>query len=69
MIRGKDYEKPSKFVKVTAKLVLILFSGHGVVKAGLVNQYNNNCTLSVRPNENATRNSAVAERPRDASCR
>jgi len=30
MIRAKYYEKLSKFVKVTAKTLSVLFSGHGV---------------------------------------
>jgi len=30
MIRTKNYEKMSKFVKVTAKIQSVLFSGHGV---------------------------------------
>jgi len=30
MIRAKNYEKLSKFVKVTAKILSVLFSGHGV---------------------------------------
>jgi len=31
MICAKNYEKLSKFVKVTAKILSVLFSGHGVV--------------------------------------
>jgi len=31
MIRAKNYEKLSKFVKVTAKILSVLFSGHSVV--------------------------------------
>ena len=30
MIRAKNYEKLSKFVKVTAKVLSVLFFGHGV---------------------------------------
>ena len=31
MICAKNYEKLSKFVKVMAKILSVLFSGHGVV--------------------------------------
>jgi len=31
IIHAKNYEKLSKFVKVTAKIVSVPFSGHGVV--------------------------------------
>jgi len=30
MIRAKNYEKLSKFVEVAAKILSVLFSGHGV---------------------------------------
>jgi len=32
MIHAKNYEKLSKFVKVTAKILSVPFSGHGVVQ-------------------------------------
>jgi len=31
MIRAKNYDKLSKFVKVTAKILSVPFSGHGVL--------------------------------------
>jgi len=31
MIRAKNCEKLPKFVKITAKILSVLFSGHGVV--------------------------------------
>jgi len=31
MIHAKNYEKLSKFVKVTAKILSVPFSGHGVL--------------------------------------
>ena len=41
MIRSKNYEKLSKFVKVMAKILAVLFSGHGIIRWAV------NCSMSV----------------------